>query len=89
MVCQWFGLKTTGTVFSGLALKPVAMIFFDLTSKPVAQVFRFGPQNRWLEYSGLGLKIKQTSVYRLHHKTNEGRVTRDMRQDLAACFAWK
>jgi hypothetical protein len=31
-VCQWFGFKTTGTVFSGLASKPVAMIFlqFDL-----------------------------------------------------------
>jgi hypothetical protein len=33
-VCEWLGLKTTRTVFSGLA------------SKPVAQVFRFGPQNR-------------------------------------------
>jgi hypothetical protein len=24
--CQWFGLKTTGTVFSGLTSKPVATV---------------------------------------------------------------
>jgi hypothetical protein len=28
-VCQWFGLKTTGTVFSGLASKPVMMVFLQ------------------------------------------------------------
>jgi hypothetical protein len=38
MVCQWFGLKTTGTVFFGLASKPVAMVFSGLASKPVATV---------------------------------------------------
>jgi hypothetical protein len=37
-VCQWFGLKTTGTTFSGLVSKPVAMVFSGLTSKPVATV---------------------------------------------------
>jgi hypothetical protein len=36
MVCQWFGLKTIGTVFSDLALKSVVMVSH-----------RFGPQNRW------------------------------------------
>jgi hypothetical protein len=37
-VCQWFGLKTTGTVFSGFASKPVATVFSVLASKPVATV---------------------------------------------------
>jgi hypothetical protein len=39
MVCEWFGLKTTQTVFSGLASKLVATVSGDLTSKPVATVF--------------------------------------------------
>jgi hypothetical protein len=41
------------------------------------------------QFPGLGLKTKQTSVYRLHHKTDRRRSARDMRRDLAACFAWK
>jgi hypothetical protein len=39
MVCEWFGLKTTRTVFADLASKPVAMVFACLASKPVATVF--------------------------------------------------
>jgi hypothetical protein len=39
MVCEWFGLKTTRTVFAGLASKPVAMISSGLTAKPAAMVF--------------------------------------------------
>jgi hypothetical protein len=35
----------------------------------------------------LGLKTKQALVCRLRHKTDGGRLTRDMRRDLAACFA--
>jgi hypothetical protein len=38
-VCEWFQLKTTRTVFAGLASKPVAMIFAGLASKLVATVF--------------------------------------------------
>jgi hypothetical protein len=38
MVCQWFGLKTTGVVFSSLASKLVAMVFSVLASKPVVTV---------------------------------------------------
>jgi hypothetical protein len=50
MVCQWFGLETTGivcqwlvlkttrTVFSVLATKPMAMFFCGLASKPVATI---------------------------------------------------
>jgi hypothetical protein len=38
MVYQWFGLKTTGTVFSGLDSKLVATVFSSLALKPVATV---------------------------------------------------
>jgi hypothetical protein len=38
-VCEWFGLKTTRTVFVGLASKPVATVSGGLASKPVAMVF--------------------------------------------------
>jgi hypothetical protein len=39
MVCEWFGLKTTRMVFTGLASKPVATVSSGLASKPVATVF--------------------------------------------------
>jgi hypothetical protein len=51
MICEWFGFKTTRTVFAGLASKlvatvsdglaskPAAMVFSGLASKPVATVF--------------------------------------------------
>jgi hypothetical protein len=51
MVCEWFGLKTTQTVFtclisklvvtvsSSLASKPAATVFSGLASKPVATAF--------------------------------------------------
>jgi hypothetical protein len=42
-VCEWFGLKSTWTVFSSLASKPVATFFSDLASKSVARVSQFGP----------------------------------------------
>jgi hypothetical protein len=38
MVCEWFGLKTTWTVFTGLTSKPVATVFFSLASKLVTTV---------------------------------------------------
>jgi hypothetical protein len=45
-VCEWFGLKTTPTVFAGLASKPVVMVSH-----------RSGPQNRWRQFvSGLASK---------------------------------
>jgi hypothetical protein len=44
-VCQWFSLKITGMVFSGLTLKPVVTVFSGLTLKSVATVL-----------SGLALK---------------------------------
>jgi hypothetical protein len=37
-VREWFGLKTTRTVFAGLASEPVVTVFTGLASKPVATV---------------------------------------------------
>jgi hypothetical protein len=39
MVCEWFDLKTTRTVFTSLISKSVAIVFGGLASKPVATVF--------------------------------------------------
>jgi hypothetical protein len=39
MVYEWFDLKTTQTVFTGLASKSVAMVFSGLTSIPATTVF--------------------------------------------------
>jgi hypothetical protein len=44
-VYEWFGLKTTRTVFDGLASKPAAAVFSSLASKLVGRVSRIGPQN--------------------------------------------
>jgi hypothetical protein len=38
MVCEWFGLKTTRTVFAGLTSKLVETVFSSLASKLVATV---------------------------------------------------
>jgi hypothetical protein len=39
MVCEWFGLKTTRTVFAGLASKPVVTVSSGLPLKPDATFF--------------------------------------------------
>jgi hypothetical protein len=66
-----------GGGFPGLGLKTGSSDLVILASK--------SPRR----FLGLGLKIKQASVCRLHHKTVGGRLARDTRRDLAACFAWK
>jgi hypothetical protein len=38
MICKWFGLKTTQSIFAGLASKPVATVSSGLASKPPATV---------------------------------------------------
>jgi hypothetical protein len=38
-VCEWFDLKTSQTVFAGLASKLMATVFGGLASKPAATVF--------------------------------------------------
>jgi hypothetical protein len=39
MLCEWFGLQTTRTVFAGLASKLVVMVSGGLASEPAATVF--------------------------------------------------
>jgi hypothetical protein len=39
MICEWFDLKTTWTVFTSLASKPAATISSGLASKPAVTVF--------------------------------------------------
>jgi hypothetical protein len=38
-ICEWFGLKTTRTVFTGLTSKPVATVSSSLTLKPAVTGF--------------------------------------------------
>jgi hypothetical protein len=68
MICEWFCLKTTQTVSSGLASKPAATVFSSSASKLVATVspglaskpvvgFLVEPQNQGGGgFSGWGLK---------------------------------
>jgi hypothetical protein len=39
MIFEWFDLKTTWTVSSGLASKPAVTVFASLASKPMVTVF--------------------------------------------------
>jgi hypothetical protein len=89
MVCEWFGLKITQTVFSGLASKPVVTVFSGLASKSVDRVFSLGLKIGryglviWASKSprrffGLRLKTKQALVCQLRHKIDGGRTARDM-----------
>jgi hypothetical protein len=55
MVCQWFDLKITVTVFSGLTSKP--MVSSGVASKLVDRVFWFMPQNQYVRFGDLDLKI--------------------------------
>jgi hypothetical protein len=38
MVCRWFGIKITGTIFSNLASKSMVTVFSGLASKPMVTV---------------------------------------------------
>jgi hypothetical protein len=38
VVCEWFDLKTSWTIFAGLVSKPVVMVSSGLTSKPAVTV---------------------------------------------------
>jgi hypothetical protein len=56
-VCEWFGLKTTRTVFASLASKPVATVSSGLASKPAATVFSSLP-SKLVATVSLGLASK-------------------------------
>jgi hypothetical protein len=74
MVCEWFGLKTTWTVFTGLTSKQVTTVFSSLASKLVAAVspglasksavgFLVEPQNQGGGvFSGLSLKTGSSGL---------------------------
>jgi hypothetical protein len=81
-----FSLKTGGDGFSRFGLKTGGSGSLNWASKPAAMVWWFESQNQFL---GLDLKTKRALVYRLHHKIDGGRTTRDTHQDLTVCFAWK
>jgi hypothetical protein len=92
--------KSVVTVSPGLALKPVVGFLLEpqtkvvegfpvWTSKPVATSLVIWASKSPRRFLGLSLKTNQTSVYRLHHKTDGGRLVRDTRRDLAAYLAWK
>jgi hypothetical protein len=60
-VCEWFGLKTTQTVFAGLTSKPVAMVSSDLASKSVVTVSSgLASKLVAMVFSSLALKLLAT-----------------------------
>jgi hypothetical protein len=62
MVCKWFGLKTTRTVFVGLASKRMATVSPGLASK-LAVGFLVEPQNQGDGgFSGLSLKTSSSGL---------------------------
>jgi hypothetical protein len=92
--------KPVATVSPGLASKPVVGFlvkpqnqggggFPDLSLKTDSFDLVIWISKSAQRFLGLGLKTKWTSVCRLRHKTDGGRLAWDTRRDLAACFAWK
>jgi hypothetical protein len=62
MVCEWFGLKTTQTVFTSLASKLVVTVSPGLTLKPMVG-FLIEPQNQGGGgFFGLGLKTGSSGL---------------------------
>jgi hypothetical protein len=74
MVCEWFDLKTTRTVFACFGSKPVVTVFSSLASKLVAMIssglasksavgFLIEPQNQGGGgFPGLGLKTGSSGL---------------------------
>jgi hypothetical protein len=61
MFCEWFDLKTTRTVFAGLASKLVVTVFTGLASKPVATVYSgLTSKPATTVFSSLGSKLVAT-----------------------------
>jgi hypothetical protein len=62
MVCQWFSLKTTGTVFFDLTSKSVVTVCLGLISKPTVS-FLVESQNQGDGgFPDLDLKISSSSL---------------------------
>jgi hypothetical protein len=72
-----FDLKTGGGGFPSLGLKNGSYGLMIWASK----------SPRW--FLGFNLKTKQTTIYRLRHKTDGRATVWNTRRDIAACFTWK
>jgi hypothetical protein len=85
---SWLGLKTK--VDSLWVVWPQThsdgFLSLDLKTGSSGLVIWVSKLPRW--FLGLGLKIKQASVCRLHHKTDGGRSAQDTSGDLVTCFMW-
>jgi hypothetical protein len=67
--CEWFGLKTTRTVFVGFTSKPVVMVSSGLASKPAAMVSAgLASKPATTVFSGLASKPVVTVFYSLASK---------------------
>jgi hypothetical protein len=71
MVCEWFGLKTTRTVFAGLASKPVAPVSSGLASKHAATVFS-SLASKLVATVSLGLASKPVAGFLVEPKNQGG-----------------
>jgi hypothetical protein len=92
--------KLVATVSPGLASKPVVGLLVEpqnqggegfpgLSLKTGSFGLVIWASKSPRRFLGLGLKTKWASFCRLRHKTDGGRLARDMHRDLAACFTWK
>jgi hypothetical protein len=70
-VCEWFDLKTTRTVFTGLASKPVAMVSGGLASKPAATVFS-SLASKLVATISLGLALKPVVGFLVEPQNHSG-----------------
>jgi hypothetical protein len=72
-VCEWFGLKTTRTVFAGLASKPVATVSGGLALKPAMTVFSgLTSKSVATAFSSLASKLVATVSPGLVEPQNQG-----------------
>jgi hypothetical protein len=61
-VCEWFGLKTTRTVFADLASKSVATVSLGLTSKPTVGFLVESQNQGGGGFPGLGFKTGSSGL---------------------------
>jgi hypothetical protein len=89
-VCQWFGLKTTGTIFFGLTSKPVATVSPGLASKPVVEGFPVWASKSTATVSWFGLQNQANfGLSVAPQNQQEDATTWDTHRDLVAYFTWK
>jgi hypothetical protein len=86
-VCEWFGLETTRTIFSGLASKPVAAVSSGLASKPAATVSgSLAPKPAATVFFSLASKLVVTVSPGLSSKPAVGFLVEPQNQDDGGFF---